>query len=242
VFERGPDARWPRECRRWRLQFNLSETTFILPSERAQRPGEDLSRPATRCPFAGHPTLGHGARVPRASDWREIGSPWRCPQGSSRCVPAVTAGPCRPKTPSWREVQEPRPGTGGKCWELDEHDIGERPAMGERGHGAAHRAADERGRGAAVCGCAPIWLAQLPSVDGRSMGVCICPPPAPDSWRAFFSSRMAVRRWRIRRPGRRPANLGGWCLAMARALPCEFDISQGEYIGRPSALRLRVDA
>jgi trans-2,3-dihydro-3-hydroxyanthranilate isomerase len=29
---------------------------------------------------------------------------------------------------------------------------------------------------------------------------------------------------------------------MGRPLPCEFDISQGEYTGRPSALRLRVDA
>src|SRR5260370_863252 len=42
--------------------------------------------------------------------------------------------------------------------------------------------------------------------------------------------------------GSATANLGGWCLAMARALPCEFEISQGEYIGRPSSLRLRVDA
>jgi len=52
---------------------------------------------------------------------------------------------------------------------------------------------------------------------------------------------MAVRRWKIRRPVA-TANLGGWCLAMGRALPCEFEISQGEYIGRPSSLRLRVDA
>jgi len=28
---------------------------------------------------------------------------------------------------------------------------------------------------------------------------------------------------------------------MDRTLPCEFAISQGEYVGRPSALRLRVD-
>jgi len=28
---------------------------------------------------------------------------------------------------------------------------------------------------------------------------------------------------------------------MNRTLPCEFDISQGEYVGRPAALRLRVD-
>ena len=41
--------------------------------------------------------------------------------------------------------------------------------------------------------------------------------------------------------GSAAANLGGWCLATGRTLPCEFDISQGEYTGRPSALRLRVD-
>jgi trans-2,3-dihydro-3-hydroxyanthranilate isomerase len=29
---------------------------------------------------------------------------------------------------------------------------------------------------------------------------------------------------------------------MGRALPCEFEIAQGEYTGRPSSLRLRVDA
>ena len=38
------------------------------------------------------------------------------------------------------------------------------------------------------------------------------------------------------------ANLGGWCLAMGTALPCEFDLAQGEYTGRPSSLRLSVDA
>jgi trans-2,3-dihydro-3-hydroxyanthranilate isomerase len=42
--------------------------------------------------------------------------------------------------------------------------------------------------------------------------------------------------------GSATANLGGWCLAMRYTLPFEFDISQGEFVGRPSALRLRVDA
>ena len=42
--------------------------------------------------------------------------------------------------------------------------------------------------------------------------------------------------------GSATANLGGWCIAMGRTLPCEFDISQGEYTGRASALRLAVDA
>jgi predicted PhzF superfamily epimerase YddE/YHI9 len=41
--------------------------------------------------------------------------------------------------------------------------------------------------------------------------------------------------------GSATANLGGWCLAMGHTLPCEFEIAQGEYTGRPSSLRLRVD-
>ena len=39
------------------LQFNLSETTFILPSERASARVR-IFTPAYEMPFAGHPTLG----------------------------------------------------------------------------------------------------------------------------------------------------------------------------------------
>lgn len=46
------------------LQFNLSETTFILPSERAMAKVR-IFTPAFEMPFAGHPTLGT-AHVVRA--------------------------------------------------------------------------------------------------------------------------------------------------------------------------------
>src|SRR6202030_372696 len=39
------------------LQFNLSETTFILPSERASARVR-IFTPSYEMPFAGHPTLG----------------------------------------------------------------------------------------------------------------------------------------------------------------------------------------
>src|ERR1700729_2122114 len=39
------------------LQFNLSETTFILPSTRANA-AVRIFTPAYEMPFAGHPTLG----------------------------------------------------------------------------------------------------------------------------------------------------------------------------------------
>src|SRR5215475_878311 len=46
------------------LQFNLSETTFILPSERASAHVR-IFTPTFEMPFAGHPTLGT-AHVVRA--------------------------------------------------------------------------------------------------------------------------------------------------------------------------------
>jgi len=40
--------------------------------------------------------------------------------------------------------------------------------------------------------------------------------------------------------GSATANFGAWCLAMKRTLPVQLQISQGEYVGRPSTLFLDV--
>src|SRR5437764_15493736 len=61
------------------LQFNLSETTFILPSERASARVR-IFTPSYEMPFAGHPTLGT-AHVCRA-----LGL------GGGRPTPGVAAG------------------------------------------------------------------------------------------------------------------------------------------------------
>jgi predicted PhzF superfamily epimerase YddE/YHI9 len=42
--------------------------------------------------------------------------------------------------------------------------------------------------------------------------------------------------------GSATANLGGWLIANDMALPCAYEISQGEYAQRPSTLYLDVDA
>jgi predicted PhzF superfamily epimerase YddE/YHI9 len=83
-------------------------------------------------------------------------------------------------------------------------------------------------------------LAQLASVDGHSMAYVFAPSGAGLLARFFFPHGGSA----LEDPatGSATANLGGWCLAMGHMLPCEFEISQGEYTGRPSALRLRVDA
>src|SRR5215469_15339598 len=217
------------------LQFNLSETTFILPSERASARVR-IFTPAYEMPFAGHPTLGT-AHVCRA-----LGL------GGDRLTLEMTAGiitvrasadrwTLQARAPTWREVEEPRL-TLAAMLGVDEHDIGERPLWVNAGteqlivpltSEAAVRRVRVRGD----------LLEQLRSVDGRSMVYVFAPLGAALLARFFFPKGNAV----LEDPatGSATANLGGWCLAVGRPLPCEFEISQGEYTGRPSSLRLRVD-
>ena len=56
VFERAQSLDTAR-MQALALQFNLSETTFILPSERANARVR-IFTPGYEMPFAGHPTLG----------------------------------------------------------------------------------------------------------------------------------------------------------------------------------------
>jgi trans-2,3-dihydro-3-hydroxyanthranilate isomerase len=217
------------------LQFNLSETTFILPSERASARVR-IFTPAYEMPFAGHPTLGT-AHVCRA-----LGL------GGDRLTLEMTAGiitvrasadrwTLQARAPTWREVEEPRL-TLAAMLGVDEHDIGERPLWVDAGTEQlivplTSEAAVRRVRVRAEL------LAQLRSADGHSMVYVFAPVGAALLARFFFPKGSAV----LEDPatGSATANLGGWCLAMGRALPCEFEISQGEYTGRPSSLRLRVD-
>ncbi len=217
------------------LQFNLSETSFILPSERASAKVR-IFTPRYEMPFAGHPTLGT-AHVCRALG---LGGD-RLTLELPAAVIAVRATGDRwtlqARAPTWREVGEPRL-TLAAMLGLEERDLGERPLWVNAGveqlivplaSETAVRRVNVRAD----------LLAQLTSADGHSMAYVFAPAGAGLLARFFFPQGRAV----LEDPatGSATANLGGWCLATGRTLPCEFDISQGEYTGRPSALRLRVD-
>ncbi len=218
------------------LQFNLSETAFILPSERASARVR-IFTPAYELPFAGHPTLGT-AHVCRA-----LGL------GGDRITLEMTAGviavralgdrwTLQSNAPSWREVPEPRL-TLAAMLGLEEADIGDRPLWVNTGTEqlVVPLRSEEAVRRVRV---RTDLLAQLKSVDGHSMVYVFAPAGAGLLARFFFPKGSAI----LEDPatGSATANLGGWCLAMGRTLPCEFEISLGEYTGRPSALRLHVDA
>ena len=218
------------------LQFNLSETTFILPSERASARVR-IFTPGYEMPFAGHPTLGT-AHVCRALGLGGDRLTLEMPAG---IIPVRATGDrwtLQAKAPTWREVEMPRL-TLAAMLGLEEQDIGERPLWVNTGKEQlivplGSDAAVRRVRVRAEC------LAQLASVDGHSMAYVFAPAGAGLVARFFFPHGGSL----LEDPatGSATANLGGWCLAMGRALPCEFEIAQGEYTGRPSALRLRVDA
>jgi len=218
------------------LQFNLSETTFILPSERANARVR-IFTPGYEMAFAGHPTLGT-AHVCRALG---LGGDRLTLEMQAGIIAVRAAGDrwtFKAKSPSWREVEEPRL-TVAAALGLEAQDIGERPIWVNTGYEQlivplTSEAAVRRARGRADL------LAQLKSIDGHSMAYLFAPVGAGLLARFFFPQGGSLREDPA--TGSATANLGGWCLAMGRTLPCEFDISQGEYAGRPSALRLRVDA
>jgi trans-2,3-dihydro-3-hydroxyanthranilate isomerase len=218
------------------LQFNLSETTFILPSERASARVR-IFTPRYEMPFAGHPTLGT-AHVCRALG---LGGE-RLTLEMQAGVIAVRARDDRwtlqANAPTWREVTESRGLLAGMLG-LPERELAERPLWVNAGREQlivplASEAAVRRVNVQAGL------LAELKSVDGQSMVYVFAPAGTGMLGRFFFPVGNSVREDPA--TGSATANLGGWCLAMARALPCEFDLSQGEYTGRPSQLRLQVDA
>ncbi len=235
VFERAQSLDAAR-MQALALQFNLSETTFILPSDRASARVR-IFTPAYEMPFAGHPTLGT-AHVCRALGLGGDRLTLELPAGIIPVRATADRWTLQARAPSWRELEEPR-FTLAQVLGLDKEDIAERPLWVNTGVEQlivplTSEAAVRRVRVRADL------LAQLASTEGHSQLYVFAPCGSGLLARFFFSLGMSAAEDPA--TGSATANLGGWCLAMGRTLPCEFEIAQGEYTGRPSSLRLRVDA
>lgn len=219
-------------------QMNLSETTFVLPGE---QPGADarvrIFTPGFEMPFAGHPTLGTasvvGAGKDRVTLEMQAGLIQVTREGAAWSLRAARPPETRPVSASPAELASmlelPEEAIAGEpLWVSTgveqlviplasaEHVRAARPVMSllERwGYSTARKVA-----------WAYVWAA-----DG-------------DEWkvRFFFTSNGAL----LEDPatGSACANLGGWWIATGRALPMRATLRQGDAIGRPSRLGLRVDA
>jgi PhzF family phenazine biosynthesis protein len=238
VFEDGAGLSAPT-MQALARQFNLSETTFVLPASTASAHARvRIFTPGYEMPFAGHPTLGTAA-VCRSLGLG--GDTLRLEMIAGIIAVAATGSRWTLTAPasSARELAVPRERLAGWLG-LGPEELAERPLWVKAGKeqlivplasAAAVRRAAPR----------PEIFRELVSEDGQGMAYVFAEvAPGRVLSRFFFPQGSAV----LEDPatGSATANLGGWWLAMRRALPCALIASQGEQLGRPSTLLLDIDA
>ncbi len=216
-------------------QFNLSETTFILPSSRADARGR-IFTPAYEMPFAGHPTLGT-AHVCRALGVGGDVLRLEMQAGLIEVTAVRDRWTLTAPSSTFREVQVTHAALAAALG-LEESDIGDRPLWVKAGKEqlivplrsieAVMRATPQ-----------PRAFADIRSEDGIGAAYVFAERgPGRSVARFFFPSGAAL----LEDPatGSATANFGGWWLAMNRPLPARIEIAQGELVGRPSSLYLEV--
>jgi trans-2,3-dihydro-3-hydroxyanthranilate isomerase len=221
-------------------QFNLSETTFILPPTDSKAGASARVRiftPSYEMAFAGHPTLGT-AQICRALKL-----------GGDALVLETQAGliPVRASASRWiltapgattRELGVSRDMLAAALG-LELSDIGERPLWVKAGKEqlvVPLTSTDAVRKAAPV----PSAMAKIRSEDGHSTAYVFCSSgPGQALARFFFPTSGSI----LEDPatGSATANFGAWCLAMQQTLPVQVQISQGEFVGRPSTLFLEVN-
>lgn len=221
-------------------QFNLSETTFLLPSSRADARVR-IFTPSYEMAFAGHPTLG-SAYVCRALT---AGAASLTLEMEAGLIPVSAAGHCWTLSAlpaSSREIDF-SVDVLAEALGLELSDLADRPLWVKAGK---EQLVVPLNSAEAVRRAVPVAsaMAKIRSEDGLSMAYVFCLSEAAGRTQAlarfFFPSSGAL----LEDPatGSATANLGAWCVSMKRALPLKIEISQGELIGRPSRLILEVNA
>ena len=219
-------------------QMNLSETTFVLPSERATARVR-IFTPGFEMPFAGHPTLGtaHVVRALRGVDSLSL-------EMHAGIVEVTANGDAwtlrAAKEPATRKVDATRAELA-RMVGLPDDAVSAEPLWVNTG---VEQLVLPIRNPELVCAARPVpdllakhgfsesrdeAMAYLWAYDGEQIVV-----------RFFFTQHGAV----IEDPatGSACANLGGWFLATGAKLPIAARLRQGDAVGRPSRLDLRVDA
>jgi PhzF family phenazine biosynthesis protein len=216
-------------------QFNLSETTFVLPSQKATARVR-IFTPSYEMPFAGHPTLG-SAHVVR--DLKGCGDELGL-EVKVGVIPVSAKGDrwtLEANTPRGRAVPHSRAELA-EMLGLAEDDMGEWPLWINAGKEQLMvplktREAVRRARPKADV------FARLKSEDGQSMAYVFHDDATTVEARFFFPSGPAI----LEDPatGSACANLGGWFSVIQPRAPIARTVSQGESVHRPSTLYLNVE-
>ena len=217
-------------------QLNLSETTFILPSDRADARVR-IFTPGFEMPFAGHPTLGTASVVAARTGKDQV--VLELPAGLVPVTIAPAGNTLRAaQAPQTRPVEASRADLAAMVG-LPVDAISDEPRWVSTGveqlvipiATAAHvRAAKP----------VPELLARWGFSSARDEAMAYLVARDTDPWtvRFFFTSHGAV----VEDPatGSACANLGGYWLAPGQPLPLRATLAQGDLVGRPSRLGLDV--
>ena len=217
------------------LQFNLSETTFILPSAGASSRVR-IFTPAFEMPFAGHPTLGT-AHVVR--DLLSAGNALTL-EMTAGIIPVTAQGDVwtlQANAPVHRAPAASR-GELASMLGLEATDLADAPALWV--NTGSDQLVIPLASFAAVRRAVPRAESLLAhgSNDQRAMAYIFAREGGHVLARFFFPKQGSV----IEDPGTGSAcaNLGGWLLATNATLPQQLMIDQGEAVGRPCRLGLEV--
>lgn len=231
------------------LQFNLSETTFILPSERANARVR-IFTPGYEMRFAGHPTLGTAHVV------RDLAN-----TGDALSLDALslefTAGvvPVSAEGDVWT-FTAPQPGglktaaanltrTGmAALLSLNEDDLLAAPLWVDTGTDqllVALRSTDAVRRARPDSAQLDAWPES--SLERKTVYVFAFDPEHPGRVLSrYFFAKQGGGVFEDPGTGSACANLGGWLIANGHPLPAEYHVEQGEAVQRPCLLRLKVTA
>jgi PhzF family phenazine biosynthesis protein len=240
VFE---DARGLTDAQMQALarQMNLSETTFVLP---ARSPGTDahvrIFTPGFEMPFAGHPTLGTADVVGRGRDAVTL----EMKAGDVRVTRAGDAWTLRAaRAPETRAVEASRADLARMLGVPDGAVTGEPlwVSTGVEQLVIPLATADDVRAAEPVPELMRRWGYSATREEAMAyVGARDAAGSSALTVRFFFTLNGSV----IEDPatGSACANLGGWMLATGQSLPVELTLRQGDAVGRPSRLGLRVAA
>ena len=219
------------------LQFNLSETVFVLPSDKATQRIRIFTT-AFEMPFAGHPTLG-SAHVVRALT------------GAGDAINLETGAgviPVHARGDTWTltaNAPQTRPYARGiealaNMLGITAADIADTPLWVNTGNEQL------------VVPLSSVDAVRRCRVEVASLSAekAVNPTPKVYVWASMGGNDLQVRFfllkhdavWEDHGTGSAAANLGGWYVARHAPLPLKRVIHQGEPIARPSTLLLDVDA
>ena len=235
VFESGAGLS-EAEMQALALQFNLSETTFIFPTDCASARVR-IFTPTFEMPFAGHPTLG-SAHVVR--ELFKLGDSVSL-EMKAGLIPVNAAGDVwtlSANAPTFRDFNlandelaailglQPHDVLPGASWV----NTGSEQLIVPLASADAVRRATPNAE----------LLAAIASEAGRSMAYVFAPNGDGKLLSRFFFMKHGGI---VEDPGTgsATANLGGWFLQKNAALPLEYGIDQGEAVDRACRIGLRVD-